>query len=277
MNSLIPYKGGKGNLLPDIERYFRMSGCRILVEVFGGSGKVSLNIRAHRNVYNDLDDDIFNLFQVVKERPKALQRAFERHLPIDSKTYFAYLKESKPRTKVDRAYRTFMLFTMSFGGRGEHYGPVYLGMRSTFKTAEMKLDNIMELHAIIRNWTIEHTDFRDLMRKYDSPQTFFYLDPPYWGFDWYNHNFEEHDFQDLKGFLDGMQGKYLMNINPSEEVRRVFGEPQADRLYSNSTVNTRETGGKKSVRSEWFYTNVTRGTNVALDTFVDIQSSGGVK
>ena len=277
MNSLIPYKGGKGNLLPDIERYFRMSGCRILVEVFGGSGKVSLNIRAHRNVYNDLDDDIFNLFQVVKERPKALQRAFERHLPIDSKMYFGYLKESKPRTKVDRAYRTFMLFTMSFGGRGDQYGSKYSDMHSTFKTAEMKLDNIMELHAIIRNCTIEHTDFRDLMRKYDSPQTFFYLDPPYWGFDWYNHNFEEHDFQDLKALLDGMQGKYLMNINPSEEVRRVFGDPQAERRYSNSAMNTRGTDGVRTTRSEWFYTNVTKGMNLALDVFMEVQSSGGVK
>ena len=277
MNSLIRYKGGKGYLIQDIEHYYRMSGCRMLVEVFGGSGKISLNIRAQRNVYNDLDDDIFNLFQVVKERPKALQKAFERHLPTDSKMYFGYMKESKPRTKVDRAYRTFMLFNMSFGGGGEHYGPMYSDKLPLFKTAEMKLNNIMELHAIIRNWTIEHTDFRDVIRKYDSPQTFFYLDPPYWGFDWYNHNFEEQDFLDLKELLDGMKGKYLMNINPSEEVRRIFGDPQADRRYSNSSMNTRGTEGARTVRSEWFYTNATRGTKIALDAFMEVQSRGDVK
>lgn len=160
-----------------------------------------------------------------------------------------------------------MLFNMSFGGTGEQYGARYSNTPSLFKTAEGKLNTIMELHAIIKNWSIEHTDFRDLIRKYDAPQTFFYLDPPYWGFDWYNHNFEERDFLDLKELLDRMHGKYLMNINPSEEVRRVFGDPQEDKHYSNSAMNTRATDGVRTTRSEWFYTNVTRGRNLSLDTF----------
>jgi DNA adenine methylase len=42
-----------------------------------------------------------------------------------------------------------------------------------------KLDGFAEFHERIKNVTIENDDFEKIIRRYDSPVTFFFLDPPY--------------------------------------------------------------------------------------------------
>jgi site-specific DNA-adenine methylase len=34
--------------------------------------------------------------------------------------------------------------------------------------------------SFIQNWVIENEDFRKIMKRYNKPRVFFYLDPPYY-------------------------------------------------------------------------------------------------
>jgi DNA adenine methylase len=43
--------------------------------------------------------------------------------------------------------------------------------------------------------TIECLPYADVIARYDRPHTFFYIDPPYWGFKAYRFNFEPKDFE----------------------------------------------------------------------------------
>ncbi|MGC8618730.1 MAG: DNA adenine methylase, partial [Thermoplasmata archaeon] len=71
MKSLFPYYGGKFNQLKDILSIMRehLDSFDVVVDVFGGSAKVLLNIPDEwrkLKVYNDLDRDLFVTFRVLQ-------------------------------------------------------------------------------------------------------------------------------------------------------------------------------------------------------------------
>ena len=59
---------------------------------------------------------------------------------------------------------------------------------------------------------IEHDDFRTIIRKYDSPDTLFYVDPPYIGKEkYYAGGFTEKDHLELADLLNRIEGKAIIS------------------------------------------------------------------
>ena len=106
----------------------------------------------------------------------------------------------------------------------------------------------------IKSWTIERLDFRDLIKRYDSDNSFFYLDPPYHNIKGlYEYELIDNDYIEMKALLDRIKGKYLLNINEDDFVLKVFGKPQIRKENTNFGVNGRL--GSKTKRIELFYYN----------------------
>jgi len=59
----------------------------------------------------------------------------------------------------------------------------------------------------------ENLDFEELIRKYDSPKTYFYTDPPYFKTENYysNHDFDRNDHERLATTLKSIQGKFSLS------------------------------------------------------------------
>jgi len=57
---------------------------------------------------------------------------------------------------------------------------------------------------------IENKDFQEIVYKYDSPTTYFYLDPPYWKTETYysSHDFDSEDHHRLFFSLQNIKGKF---------------------------------------------------------------------
>ena len=57
---------------------------------------------------------------------------------------------------------------------------------------------------------VENSDFEDVIKKYDSPTTYFYLDPPYATTETYysNHDFGKKDHKRLADVLNNVKGKF---------------------------------------------------------------------
>jgi DNA adenine methylase len=57
---------------------------------------------------------------------------------------------------------------------------------------------------------VENLDFQDAIIKYDSPKTYFYMDPPYWKTENYysNHDFDRDDHERLSQALKSIKGKF---------------------------------------------------------------------
>ena len=57
---------------------------------------------------------------------------------------------------------------------------------------------------------IENSDFQEVVEKYDSPTTYFYMDPPYWKTENYysNHDFDSKDHERLANCIKEIKGKF---------------------------------------------------------------------
>lgn len=81
---------------------------------------------------------------------------------------------------------------------------------------------------------IEHMDFEDLIDKYDSPLTFFYVDPPYYDKEYvYGLKKRDTDFH-LRLFykLKHIKGKFVLSY---------LNNPFITNLYKDFTIITNET------------------------------------
>jgi DNA adenine methylase len=67
-------------------------------------------------------------------------------------------------------------------------------------------------------------DFQDVVEKYDSPTTYFYMDPPYWKTENYysNHDFDRNDHERLANTLKGIQGKFSLSYYDFEILSEWF-------------------------------------------------------
>jgi DNA adenine methylase len=61
--------------------------------------------------------------------------------------------------------------------------------------------------------SIENDDYKKIIEKYDSENTFFYVDPPYMGKEEYyiNHSFTRDTHKELSEVLNNIKGKFLLS------------------------------------------------------------------
>ena len=285
---LLKYPGAKFVVIPDIRKVFNNSHCNLFIDVFGGSGSVSLNINSPITVYNDIDPQFTNLFNSIKYKPEILYEMLKEEVANegeDPKFGTAPHHNSDTGTGGRRKVRktgkagkgsgqpwdlsgpvsgsipvdplmardTMVRFSRSFGGLGDTYGTQR--EKSSDLYLKKTLYSFGKIHDVVRKWQIENLDFRVVIRKYDSEGAFFYLDPPYPGKNWYNYNFTESDFLDLTDFLKRVKGKYLLNLDADDiSLVRIFGKPSLIRKYANQ--NGPALNRRDMMRSRSFYTNV---------------------
>ncbi len=224
MKSTFPYYGGRYNQIKKIIELLEpvKENFDVIVDVFGGSGKVILNIPEewHKiKVYNDLNKDLYTTFKVLQDGRK--RRLLERKLAncFPHETIFKELKMSSPRNDVDVAFKVIYMHTFSFAGNGDAFKRFY----KRANVPPMRIENFL----LVKKWIVENMDFRSLMERYNRPRVLLYLDPPYLrGGKIYKHSFKLEDFKDLKGLMDKHTGTYLMNLSMRDlEMIDIFGGP----------------------------------------------------
>ena len=83
MISLLRYPGGKFYMLEDIREIFDKSGKTTVIDVFGGSGKVLMNLNAKIKVYNDINNNLVNFFTELREIKTRMEREYVKPLSFD--------------------------------------------------------------------------------------------------------------------------------------------------------------------------------------------------
>ena len=77
MISLLRYPGGKFYMLEDIKEIFDKSGKTTVIDVFGGSGKVLMNLDAKIKVYNDINNNLVNFFTELRENKELVLKKLD--------------------------------------------------------------------------------------------------------------------------------------------------------------------------------------------------------
>ena len=101
---------------------------------------------------------------------------------------------------------------------------------------------IEQAHIRLGDVVIENRDFEKLIRQYDRPVSFFYLDPPYHATEGYYQNigeegFSEKDHVRLRDTLMQIEGKFLLSYNDDDFIRNLYQQPEI-RMMKVSRLNT---------------------------------------
>ena len=174
---IIPWLGGKRRLAYRLIPLFPAQEC--YVEVFcGGAALYFLRPPAPVEILNDINGDLINLYRVVQHHLEEFVRQFK--WAISSRQVFKWAQETKPEklTDIQRAARFYYLQHHAFGGKvsGQNFGTATTAPTINLCRIE---ESLSAAHLRLSGTTVENLSWQEVMRRYDRPHTFFYLDPPY--------------------------------------------------------------------------------------------------
>lgn len=179
------YLGGKWKLAPWIISH--MPAHRLYVEPFGGAASVLLRKpRAFSEVYNDMDDEVVNLFQVMRDPDAAAQLIQSVSLTPFARTEYerAFMPTDEP---VERARR---LVVRSYMGHGSNASNINrnTGFRASLVNGDRALPALdwanlppalAQVAARFIGVVVERRPALQIIDRYDVEDALIYADPPY--------------------------------------------------------------------------------------------------
>lgn len=204
------YHGGKWRLAPWVLEHFPEH--RLYIEPFGGGASVLMRKpRCYAEVYNDLDDEVVNVFRVLRDPLLAEALARSCALTPFSRQEFIAAHRRDTTDPVESARRAIVRSFFGFGsatlhsanprgmrtcasewrsGRGNAgsaSGPRGTGFRAyahrNGTTPAMdwsRWPSQVEVFVDrLRGVIIEHRDALEVIRQHDRPGALIYCDPPY--------------------------------------------------------------------------------------------------
>jgi DNA adenine methylase len=246
---MISYIGGKSKIGKWIVPFYP-TDMETYVEPFSGMFWCFFNMDLEKYpnlkkvVYNDFNPLNYNLFKCV-QNPSELQRVMDE-IEVQQVGVIDTSIELKEK---------FNTFQSEIFGEGFKVGNcdyltaakyVYV-LSQVFSCSKPETSNFIDLKGKYRskylafrdklskpNWVdhflkitdVENLDFQDVIEKYDSPSTYFYVDPPYWKTENYysNHDFDRDDHERLAIALNNVQGKFGLSYYDFELLHDWFPE-----------------------------------------------------
>jgi len=160
---------------------------KTFVEGFGGAAHIMLAKQPSEiDVYNDINEGLYLFFKLLRNEETKDKLISEIQLTPYSRQEFYECRDTY-NDKIDdieKARRFYIKTMQSFSSIGQSWSYSKNTSRRGMSQAVSKYlgnvdDNMISIIDRLRTIQIEHLDIIDLIEKYDSPDTLFYLDPPY--------------------------------------------------------------------------------------------------
>jgi DNA adenine methylase len=175
------------------------------VEPFAGSAAVLFAKEpCEVEVLSDADPEIAEAFRTIKRLTETDQDKLQAMDWTGSPETFAKLKKASPTANLERLHRFLYLSHFSFGklrGRSFNFGATGMVARTAKRLAEYA--------PRLRKVRVHQADYEAIVAKYDGPDTVFFLDPPYAGYDVAigERRFDEEPFFEV---LKSIKGSFLL-------------------------------------------------------------------
>ncbi len=255
-----PYRGGKFRLAPTLVKL--LPAHKIFVEVFGGAANVLLSKPPSQiEVYNDLNGQLVNLFETIRNHPLLfLERCeyllYSRRLYESWKDQLAEHFEGSDIDSVEAAVRTAYTITSSFTGdptRGWAFDRSGSGGGSN-RWANI-YDKVSFVSNRLRRVNIDHLDFRDCINNWDTPETLFFLDPPYYNGESGFYQFTSKDHEDLHAVLCKTRGKWILMYDEDDHILKLYEAFHIRKISSSLSSQKVESGKKRTDLAQLVITN----------------------
>jgi DNA adenine methylase len=218
MKPLISYYGGKQRLAPKLVPLIPKH--TVYCEPFAGGAALLFakpwpavrNSDHYREVINDTCGDLVNLYRQAQEHPEALVQLID-YTPYSEAEYARstrILRREIPADALHLAWAYYVNLRMSFGGK--KYGGWGRAVCSANHAALWHSRDLWSSLERLRGVYICQQEALAFILQWDSPQTFFYCDPPYPGanqghYAGYTHD----DFGRLIETLSACQGTFVLS------------------------------------------------------------------
>jgi DNA adenine methylase len=233
---MLSYIGGKSKIGKWIVPFYDKD-METYVETFGGMFWCFFNMdlkqfpNLKRVVYNDFNPLNYNLFKCVQTPERLLeeinnipcqQKGEEVTDPIYKEQFNLFQSEifNKDFKVGDTDYvvaaKYVYILTQVFSGSKPETSS-FIDLKGKYKSKYLtfrdKLSKPDWIEHFLKITEVENMDFEDVVKKYDSPTTYFYVDPPYWKTENYysNHDFDREDHERLAITLKGIEGKFSLS------------------------------------------------------------------
>lgn len=243
---MFPYIGGKSGHVKWLDPLFPKDGFTKYVEVFGGAGWVGIKSErittATTRVYNDFNPYIANIHECFRAKQTELLAKLDSLPKSDRDLYLSFQREllgdNPPKVvlgDVDLAAKYLYMQTQLFSGVTLNLtSPIYFcdvasngKYSSKYDALKNKLRNPKFTDRLSAVTKVENMDCIDLIKKYDSPDTFFYVDPPYFKKEYlYTHEFPREKHLELADTLKACKGRWCLSYYDFDELREWYPEDQ---------------------------------------------------
>lgn len=184
---ILKWVGGKRQLLSEIsplipgefDKYF---------EPFVGAGAVIFDLLPNKAVINDLNNELINVYKVIKDNPDELIDLLKEHTNNNNKEYFYKVRELDRQTNYDtlsdiyKASRTIYLNKTAYNGlyRVNKSGQFNTPWGRYKNPKILDADNILSMSKYFNSKDIKilNCDYKNALNSV-SKGDFVYLDPPY--------------------------------------------------------------------------------------------------
>lgn len=235
MKAVLKYPGAKNRIADWICSYIPEHD--VYLEPYAGSLAVLFNKQpCHIETVNDIHDEVVNYFRVLRDNPDGLLNLIEL-TPYSRSEYEKSYEQAD--TDIERARRFCVRCWMSFGSANIYKNGFKSGQQRTSPNparAWNKLPDIMqEASERLKNVQIENLPAIELISRYDTPDVFMYIDPPY-----------------LHGTRKNYLYKYEMEDSEHEELLKILSNHPGKILvsgYDNDMYNSYLSGWRKANRN----------------------------
>ena len=267
LRSPVAWFGGKSRmvnkLIPMIPNH------TIYVEPFGGGASMLLaKTPSEVEVYNDLNSGIVNFFRVLRDKNSFTELQRLASLTPYSREEFHKFREEweSEQDLTHKAHKWFCIARMSFSGMfaksfGYSKKSSSRGMAQCVGSYLSAIDKLSEVYQRLIRVLIENKDALKLIKTFDDPETFFYLDPPYVhstrSKTYYEHELTDDDHHKLVDLLLKLKGKVMLSGYANEIYERLEKEGWIRKDFdtvlvaSGHTQNYNPAKRQKRVESVW--------------------------
>lgn len=220
----ISYYGGKQkmahNIVPLMPRH------TVYVEPFAGGAAVFFakpwpdvrNTDHYREVINDTDERLVNFYRVLRDHGSEFAHRMML-TPYSAAEHQVAKDLTIGDDEIYAACRYFVNINQSFANKvsgGWGRGVYSRNLAATWVNRVARLPEYIDrMHGVY----IACDDALKVIRQWDSPQTFFYCDPPYPGTDCGHYKgYTVDDFRQLVEALDTCQGSFILSNYAQADV-----------------------------------------------------------
>lgn len=219
-------------------------GCQC--EPYCGSAAVLLRKSpSDFEILNDLDSNVTTFYRVLRDRSDDLIQAIALTPYAREEQLLAYQETDD---ELEKARRFFVRSWQGFGGgckRRTGWRYMYRHTRSQTTIDDWNhVEDLWHVAARLRQVQIESNQALKIIQRYDTPDTCFFVDPPYVqstrgtrSKETYFHEMDDTDHRTLAGILHSIQGKVIISGYPSTLYDELYRDWRMVTCQSQTLTN----------------------------------------